>query len=292
MFANVEAFYRPATVPEALRLLQRAKGHACVVAGGTDLAVGEDRSVRILIDITRAGLSYVRAKASRGKSFVIGATTTMAELESSPVLRKVAGGLLCRAAASCGSVEIRNVATIGGNMAHASPAADLATPLLVLDAQVVLAGARGRRRLLLSEFLANPHAVERQRELLIEIAISEPAHGRGCGWSFQKFGRTAVDLSVVNVAAGLELDARRRVKWARLAFGAVAPAPFRALAAEKRITGRVLDRALLAELGDEIVRELRPITDQRASADYRRELARVLTGRAIEECAAQAGFSL
>ena len=286
MFTNVEAFYRPGSVPEALRLLQKTKGHARVLAGGTDLAPAADRSVRFLIDITHAGLTYIRR---RNQTIVIGATTTMGELEESPILRALAGGLVCQAAASCGSIEIRNVATLGGNMANGSPAADLATPLLVLDASVVLVDLRKKRQLPLFDFL---RGTDLPACLLTEVVIPAPPSGKRCGWSFQKFGRTAVDISVVNVAAGLELDARKRVKWMRIAVAAAAPVPFRAVAAEELAAGRALDRTLLAEIGDEVVRELRPITDQRASAEYRRKLAHVLTGRALEECAAHAGHTL
>src|ERR1035437_1056401 len=150
MFDKVEAFYRPANVREALRLLQSGKGRARVVAGGTDVVVDGDDSVRFLIDITHAGLSYIRR---RGTACVIGATTTMAELEASDVIQALAGGLLCRAARTCGSVPIRNRATLGGNLANGSPAADMASPLLVLDAEVVMADARGRRKLPLAEYL-------------------------------------------------------------------------------------------------------------------------------------------
>ena len=153
MFDTVEAFYRPGTVREALRLLQNGKNRARVVAGGTDLVVEADRSIRFLIDITHAGLSYIRRK---GKACVIGATTTMATLEHSPAIRALAGGILARAAATCGSVQIRNMATLGGNLANGSPAADTATPLLALDAEVVLADARGRRKIPLAAFYSGP----------------------------------------------------------------------------------------------------------------------------------------
>lgn len=279
MFGNVEAFYRPGNVPEALRLLQKTKGQARVLAGGTDLALAADGSVRFLIDISRAGLTYIRR---RNQTIAIGATTTIAEMEESPILRVLAGGMLCRAAASCGAIEIRNVATLGGNMANGSPTADLVTPLLVLGASVVLAGTREKHKLPLADFLSGT-GLPAAPSLLTEVVIPAPPDGRRCGWSFQKFGRTAVDISLVNVAAGLELDAGGRVKWLRIAVGA---------AAEELAVGRVLDRALLAEIGDEVARELRPITDQRASAEYRRNLAHVLTGRALEECAAQAGHTL
>jgi carbon-monoxide dehydrogenase medium subunit len=289
MFDKVEAFYRPANVREALRLLHNGKGQARVVAGGTDVVVEGDRSVRFLIDITHAGLSYIR---HRGTACVIGATTTMAELETSDVIQALAGGLLSRAARTCGSALIRNLATLGGNMAHGSPAADMATPLLVLDAVVVMVDSKGRHKLPLAEYLAAARRSLYAKALLVEVVIPDPPRGKGCQWSFQKLGRTAVDISLVNVSAGLQLDSRGRVKWARIALGSVSPAPMRASGAEQRMAGRILDQALLAEIGAEVAREVSPISDARASAEYRREICSVLTKRALEECSAPAGCSL
>ena len=289
MFEKVEAFYRPANVREALRLLSSGKGHARVVAGGTDVVVEGDHSVRFLIDITHAGLSYIR---HRGTACVIGATTTMAELEASDVIQALAGGLLSRAARTCGSALIRNLATLGGNMANGSPAADMATPLLVLDSSVVLEDAMGRRKLPLAEYLEAARPGRYAKALLVEVVIPDPPRGKGCQWSFQKLGRTAVDISLVNVSAGLQLDSRGRVKWARIALGSVAPVPMRATGAEQRMAGRILDQSLLAEIGAEVAREVHPISDARASAEYRREICSVLTRRALEECSAPAGCSL
>ena len=289
MFDRVEAFYRPESIPEALRLLERAKGQAHLVAGGTDLVVDGGRSVRFLIDLTRAGLSYIR---KRDTVCTIGATTTMAELEESTAIRAIAGGLLSRAAATCGSVQIRNLATLGGNLARGSPAADLVTPLLALEAFVVVAQEHGRRKKGLAEYLARVHERMSAPSLLVEVGIPEPPHGARCGWSFQKFGRTETDISLVNAAAGLQLDARGRVKWARLALGAVAEHAFRLFRVEELITGRELNHTLLAEAGEQVMREVKPIADQRASAEFRRELSRGLAGRAWEECAERAGHTL
>ncbi len=289
MFTKVEAFYRPATVAEALRLLQRGKGQARIVAGGTDLAVSGGDSVRVLIDITRAGLSYIR---QRGTACVIGATTTMAEIEQSSITRTLTGGLLARAAATCGSVPIRNLATLGGNMANASPAADMATPLLALDAAVVIADAKGRRKLPLARYLEMAGNQAMAKSLLVEVVVPQPPNGRRSGWSFQKFGRTAVDISVVNVAAGMGLGPGGRVKWVRIALGAVAPTAIRAEMAEERMTGRMFDGGLLAEVAAAVEREVQPISDIRSSAEFRREIAGVLTRRALEECAGQSGCSL
>ena len=289
MFDRVEAFYRPESVPEVLRLLQRSKGQARMVAGGTDLVVEGDRSVRFLIDLTRAGLTYIR---SRDTTCVIGATTTLAYLGESTAIHALAGGLLSRAAAACGSVQNRNLATLGGNLAHGSPAADMATPLLALDASVVVADGEGRHKMPLAEYFGRAWQNGASHALLIEVRVPMPPQNGRCGWSFQKFGRTEVDLSLVNAAAGLQLDARGRVKWARLALGAVAAAPFRALPVESLMAGREFDHSLLAEAGEEVMREVQPIADLRASEEFRRELSRVVAGRALEECAARAGCSL
>ena len=281
MFEKVEAFYRPGTIREALRLLRAGNGRARIVAGGTDVAVEADRSIRVLIDITHAGLNYIRRK---GTTCHIGATTTMTALESSPLVRNLAGGILAQAAASSGSVQIRNVGTIGGNLANASPAAETATALLALDAEVLLAGAHGRRKAPVAAICSDLRKILLDQALIVEIAIPQPP--RGARWSFQKLGRTQVDLSLVNAAAGLQLDSKGRVRFARLAFGAVAPTPIRAERAEHTMLGRTLDEALFEEVCDEVAREVTPITDVRASAEYRRTIARVLARRALEECSA------
>jgi carbon-monoxide dehydrogenase medium subunit len=264
VFDKVEVFHRPATVSEALRLLQRGKGQARIVAGGTDVVVAGGEEVRVLIDITRAGLNYIRGKSG---TIAIGATTTLAEVEESALLCKIGGGLLPRAAATCGSIENRNLATVGGNLANASPAADMTTPLLVLDASAVVQDARRRRKMPLAEYLEGATAGRWMKSILVELRFPEPPHGKRCGWSFQKLGRTAVDISLVNVAAGLQLDAKGRVQWARIALGAVAPAAFRATEAEHKMAGRVLDAELIGEAAAQVARASRPITDVRASAD-------------------------
>jgi carbon-monoxide dehydrogenase medium subunit len=289
MFDHIEVFYHPKDVREAVRLLHSAKGRGRFVAGGTDLVVQADRSTRFLVDITRLGLNYIRRN---GGGWLIGATTTMAELESSPPIRKLAGGILAKAAATCGSAQNRNMATVGGNLANASPAADTATPLLALDAVVVTAGARTRRKTPLTDFFTGPHKTNLNGSLLVEIQIPALSGGGRAGWSFQKLGRTESDIAVVNVAAGLQVDGRGSIKRARIALGAAAPTPMRAVQAENLLTGQKLTGRLIDEAADEAAREASPISDVRASAEYRREMCRVLARRALRECAERAGCSL
>jgi carbon-monoxide dehydrogenase medium subunit len=249
--------------------------------------VEADRDVRALVDITRLGLHYIR-KHDRG--WAIGAATTLTTVVNSRAMRALAGGILPKAAATCGSIQIRNMATVGGNLANASPAADLAIPLLALDATAVAAGARGRAGMPLADLFIGPGKTSLNGRLLVEVRIPEPP--RRSVWSFQKLGRTEADIALVSVAAGLELDAKGRVKFARIAMGAVGPTPLRAPRAEATLAGRELDSSSIAEAAAEASREAQPISDIRASAEYRKEMTRALAARALRECALQAGRSL
>lgn len=290
MFDRVESYHRPRSLAEALRLLRAGGTVARVVAGGTDVIVECDPAIRSLVDINGLGLSYIKRK---GNSLALGATTTMAAIEDSPETRALAGGILAQAASTCGSVQVRHSATLGGNLAHASPAADTAPPLLVLDAAVVFAGPTGRRRKVpLGEFFLGPGKNVLGRALLVEVLVPIPGARGRVGWSFQKLGRTETDISLVSVSAGLAIDPKGAVKWARLALGAVAPTPMRALGAEKLLAGRKLAGSLLREACDLAAGEISPVSDVRASADYRREASRVLARRALEACAESAGGAL
>ena len=288
MMPWLEAFHRPTTIREALRLMKRGGRRARFVAGATDLLVEADPAARILVDVGRLGLVYI--KPHRG-GWRIGAATTIAMLEHSEGMRAFAGGILARAAASSGSIQIRNRATAGGNLANASPAADLAPPLLALDAKVVIAGQKGKRRLPLADFFRGVRQTALNSDLLVEIIL--PPLGRAAtvrersAWSFQKLGRVESDIAIVNAAAGVGVDAGGLCRWARIAVGAVAPTPLRIAAAENALQGRPLDRESIALACETVCREARPISDLRASDDYRRQMSGVLVRRALEECLEQ-----
>jgi carbon-monoxide dehydrogenase medium subunit len=287
VFDHIQAFYQPTSVREAVRLLHSGKGQGRIVAGGTDLTLLRDRSIRFLVDVTHLGLDHIRHDAN---GITIGAGWTMAALEQSLAVRRLANGILSRAAATCGSIQIRNMATLGGNLANGSPAADTATPLLAMDALVVLQAERGRRQMKLKDFYALPQKRRVNGGLLVEICIPK-TKGRS-GWSFQKFGRTETDIAVVNAAAGLGVAKDGTCAWARIALGAVAPTPMRAEKAEALLAGQPITSELIDRAAESVAREVQPITDQRASAEYRREISQVLTRRALRECAKEAGCSL
>ncbi len=289
MFDHIECFYRPGTLREALLLLRKLGKRGAIVAGATDIVTRADRSPRFFIDVTHLGLDFVR-KNRRGCA--IGAATTMMALEKSPITCRLAGGILAKAAATCGSIQNRNMATLGGNLANASPAADTAAVLLALDAQLVVDGSRRKRKIPLAEFYIGPHQTVLNGELIKEIVIPALPGGGRWGWSFQKLGRTETDIALVNAAAGLQADSRGRIKWARIALGAVGPMPLRARAAEKLLIGNALSEELLARAGEVAMGEVSPINDGRASANYRREMSAVLVRRALRECACHAGIPI
>jgi carbon-monoxide dehydrogenase medium subunit len=225
------------------------------------------------------GLSYIKRK---GKGLRIGATTTMAALEESVLVRLTANGILAKAAASCGSPQTRNMATLGGNLANASPAADTATPLLAMDAEVVLQGLRSSRTLPLEKFFAGPHATLSNRELLVEIVI--PGCKPGSAFSFQRLARTEIDIAIVNVAAAVRWDTARRCTGVRLALGAVAPCPMRSRRAEALLEGQTATAKVISKVAEMASQDIAPISDVRASADYRREISAVLVRRALQDC--------
>jgi carbon-monoxide dehydrogenase medium subunit len=283
VFDHVQAFYQPSSVPEALKLIQTLKG-ARVLAGATDITPQAQRSTKFLIDVTRLGLDYIRRE--RG-GCAIGACATMGDVENSAMIRALANGILPQALATCGSIQLRNLATLGGNLANASPAADSATPLLAMDAIVTLQSSRGKKTVPLEKFFTGPHRSALDHSLMIEIFVPGPKPRSG--WSFQKLGRTETDISLVNVAAGVTLDKSGKIFAAQIALGAVAPTPIRAHAAELLLVGKTIEEDVLDAVAERVRQAVKPISDHRASAEYRREMSAALTVRALREAAVRAG---
>jgi carbon-monoxide dehydrogenase medium subunit len=144
----------------------------------------------------------------------------------------------------------------------------------------------------LTDFYLGPHRTILNGDLLVEIVVPPMPSGGRFGWSFQKLGRTETDISLVNAVAGVQFDKKGRSKVVRLALGAVGPMPMRARKAEALLLGTTLNEELLTRAGEEVMREVNPVSDGRASAEYRREMSAVLVRRALRECAAQVGCAI
>lgn len=241
---------------------------------------------RYVVDLKRIpSLSGIRGHPDG--TVVIGALTTMREAETSPLLRK-RYPFLAQSAAEVGSIQIRNRATIGGNMANATPSADVAPALLVLDAKAKISSPNGERILPLEEFFVGPgKTVMEPGEILTELIIPPPPSG--LSGEYIKFSpREMMDLAYVGVAVSLALeDKEKRCRHARIALGAVSPTPMRARKAEALLLDQLLTEKIAEQAGEEASRECRPISDVRSSAEYRREMVRAMTKRALLNVASQ-----
>ena len=274
-------YFAPTRIAQALKLLAEYGEKAHILAGGTDLVPKinyYELKPEILLYIGELGLDYLKEK--RGK-LVIGATTSTATLTNNALVAQKASAL-AEAARQSGSIATRNVGTIGGNLANASPAADLATPLLVMDAKLLLGRAGGKRVVAMKDFFIGPgKTVLKPDELIIEIYVPS-FKGRTI---FLKLGRRkAMTLSVANVAVRLEM-AGDTCNEVRIAMGAMSPVPMRCTRAEEMLKGGILDKALVNKSATEAVAETNPIDDQRATAWYRKKAGAALVARALLQAA-------
>lgn len=271
---DIERFEQPASLEEALAMLGPG---VAPVAGGTDFCINPRfrAGIHTVVDIRRCGLAWIRQE---GDWLSIGAGTTMRQVAGSPLVQDLARGIIAAAAVTCGSPNVRNVATLGGNAASALPSADTPPTLLVLDATAVIQGPHGARDVPLADFFEGPGKSALRHELLTAFRVpAKTVHA-----SFQKLGRAADDIAVVNAAAAFQL-AGGRMHNVRVVAGAVAPVPLRCRQAEALLEDQLPGEALFREAADVATREIAPISDQRASADYRRRTAGVLIRRALED---------
>ncbi len=277
-------FFNFFSLQDLLEFLARHGKEARCIAGGTDLLVqmkqGQILPQRILNLLL---LTELKGIEKEGGVLRIGALTRHADLERSRLLEK-GWGLLALAAHKIGSPQIRHLGTIGGNLSNASPSADTAPPLLVLEAEVCLIRQKEERRMPLKAFFKGPgQTALGEDELLKEVRIPEPPEGSR--FSYLKLGRRkSMDLALVSAAVLLEVDpVRKTFGQVRVALGSVAPTPIRAERAEKRLEGSPVGDETIREAAELAAQECQPITDLRASAEYRREMVKVLVTRAIQQ---------
>lgn len=279
----------PATIEEAVSLLIKHDGKAKVIAGGTDLIPKLTREktekLEYLIDIGGiGGLEYIKCDERKGLS--IGALTTIRSLERSLELQQKFP-VISKGASQLGSVAIRNQGTIGGNLCNAAPSAETAPALIGLSAKAKILGPGGERIVPLEEFFTGPGTtVLGKGELLVGIQVPMPEpNTKG---SYLKHGhRGTIDLAIVGVAAIATFDDKSKLcKGIRIVLGAVAPTPMRARKAEEILKGKKIDDALINQCAEIAAKESRPISDVRASAEYRKEMVKVFTRRVLKEIVA------
>jgi xanthine dehydrogenase FAD-binding subunit len=284
---SVEQYWAPTSLPAALEHLRG--GDVTILAGGTDLMpqshAGRVTLQRGLLNIRRVP-EFHRIERD-GAGVRIGTLCTVSELMRDALVR-AHYGILAEACDHFASDQLRNAATIGGNVCNASPAGDLLLPLLVLDGEAELAskpnGSVAIRRVPLAEFFVGPGKTRRAPDELL-CAVWLPLPPDGFAGRFLKFGvRPALDISAIAIGIG-GVRAGKALTQARVAYGAVAPVPLRARRTEAALEGCALDPAAIESIASIARDEVRPIDDVRATAWYRRELVFNLTKRMLDDVA-------
>ncbi|MEM4717193.1 MAG: xanthine dehydrogenase family protein subunit M [Desulfurococcaceae archaeon] len=272
-------YYEPKSIEETLELLSKHGDKAKILAGGTDLLVkiktGQVEP-KVIINIKK--IRELRYIIEEDNLIRIGSLTTIRDLERSEVIKKHLPALH-DSVKQMGSIQIRNMATIGGNICNASPAADTAPPLLIYNAKAVAMSINGVRVIPLEEFFTGPgKTLLRPDEILTELIVEKRKDGSS---SFKKITRVAVDLAIANTAVYLSVE-NNIIKDIKIALGSVAPKPVRAWETEKLLKGLLISSSDLKNKLQHIDQEISPISDARSTANYRRYIVKVLVYDAIE----------
>ena len=274
----------PSSLDEAIALLSGNRKTAKVLGGGTDLLVDlktGKHSPSILVSLRK--VPGLRGIEKDQNGIRIGACCSLFEVEHSPLVQEKYG-VLSQACSEVGSLQIRCRGTIGGNLCHASPAADTAAPLLVLHAQLVLRGSKGERKVEIKDFFAGPgQTVLKEDEILTEIRIPEIEQAnKGV---YLKLGRRkAMEIAIAGVAVLATRDRlSEKIENVWIGLSSVAPTPIRAYEAESILKGSSVDEKSIEKTATLASECSNPITDVRGSKDYRKEMIKVLTRRALRE---------
>jgi carbon-monoxide dehydrogenase medium subunit len=276
-------YFEPKTVSEALSVLGQHGAKAKVIAGGTDVMVDIKfkEEPGSLVNIKKLpGLTGI---TENGASLRIGALTTIREIETNALVREKLP-VLWESSHQFASLQVRNTATIGGNICRASPSGETLAPLLVLEAKAKLAFADGEKTEPFTSFFQGPgKSSAGVKGLLTEIEIPYPPAGSKSVY-LKHAVRGAMDIAMVGVAVLITPDAEKNnMQDVRIGLGAVAPTPVRAPKTEALLRGKPLTAALLKQAAAMAASESTPISDQRSSAENRRWIVEALTRRGLEQ---------
>jgi carbon-monoxide dehydrogenase medium subunit len=290
MYPNPFEYFAPKTPAEAFELVGRLGSKAKILAGGTDLVVLMKQSVvkpEYLIDISNIeelkGIKY-----EPGKGMEIGAITKNAEVQYSEIVKQKYPAL-AYAAGEIGSSQVRHMGTIGGNSCNASPSAETPAPLVAYGTTVVVSGAAGEREMPLEDFIQGVRRIDlKEGEILTKFKLPEPAPRSAARYAYMG-SRDANEIDSVNMAVNIELEAdKKTVKSVKLVMGSVFIKPLISKGVPALLVGQKLSDELVEKAAEAAQGEAKPITDVRASAEYRHTIVGVLARRLLKEAFAAA----
>ena len=279
---NQFKYISPENKEEALKILKEEGVNACIVAGCTnvlpDIKV-KKLSPKILVDII--DIEELRGVDKKKDKICIGPLTTIAELINSELILKE-GKILIQAAQEFADPLVRNNATIGGNLVTASPAADMVVPLLTLDALIKIESVRQKREVKLQEFFLGPgKTVLQDDEMIVGIEFEQSDISKN-GYFIKLGQRKAMAIAIASLALNLEVK-QNRIIQIRIAMGSVAPMPIRLTGVEEFLKNKEIKSGLIEEAINKVSEEVNPISDIRASEEYRRYISGILFKRAFKK---------
>jgi CO/xanthine dehydrogenase FAD-binding subunit len=274
------------TPEEAYELLSSTEGRGMYIAGGTTIAQTSGKGLDFLVDLNRLGLDSIRKTNGRTE---IGAAARIEDISVSPLLMKGTERILCEAGRHCATPQVRNLATIGGSIMVSGYPTDLAPALLALGAGFEILG-KETKEVPAFEFFSGGSDVYHHGDLITKIFAPPPEEDLLNGVSFEKLGRTAIDVAIVNVAAVLHFENSGRIVRARLACGGLGGPPMRLIDVEDMLAGEKLTEELLVGCAEISSKSAIPKTDVMASSEYRSVVLGVLVRRAIENSEKSAGL--
>ena len=277
-------FAAPGTLQEALKHFA-GQGTVRALAGGTDV-IDQLKTARrkadLVVDVKR--IPELQRLEMTADGLHIGAARCCTDVHHNPTVRRYFAAL-AESAGLVGSVQIQNRAAVGGNVCNAAPSADTTPALLIHDARAIVVSQRGRREIPLTDFFSGPgQTVLQKGEILQELILPVPPANSASAY-LRFIPRNEMDIAVAGVGSYLEIDpGTNYVRRARIALASVAPTPVRARAAEQVLEGRPLTEDQINSAAEAAVQAASPITDVRGSAEYRKELVKVLTRRTLAIC--------
>jgi CO/xanthine dehydrogenase FAD-binding subunit len=277
---NQFEYISPENKEEALKILKEERANACIVAGCTnvlpDIKV-KKISPKILVDIT--AIQELRGIDKKKDKICIGPLTTIVELVNSELILKESK-VLIQAAQEFADPLVRNNATIGGNLVTASPAADMAVPLITLDAIIKIESVREKREVKLKEFFLGPgKTILQDDEMIVGIEFEQSDINKN-GYFIKLGQRKAMAIAIASVAVNLEVR-QNKISQIRIAAGSVAPTPIRLTIVEEFLENKEISNKLVEEAMNKVSEEVNPISDIRASEEYRRYISGILFKRAF-----------
>ena len=281
----IKEYLRPTSLKETFHLLTSYSGLAKILAGGTDLLIQQaiESSPEIVV-ISLGDIEELRQIKEAGEEEIfVGAMVKHAEVAQSSLVSQHFPAL-AKASHWVGSPSIRSLATLGGNICNASPSADTAPPLLAYDARVIIGSPSGEKAINVEDFFTGPSTNVLKRGEILKGFLLTPKSA----WiaDYEKLGlRKAMEIAIVNVCVAMAMDEHKRCSGIRIALGAVAPTPFRAEKAESILKDKRVTSELIQKCAEIAVEETKPISDIRASADYRKKMVHFLVKKMVSALA-------